>query len=293
MRYLITGGAGFIGSYIYEELKKEEDAVVTILDTTPLKGFEFDGKFIFSDVRDKLKIMDAVYNSDVVFHIAGVLGTLESFDNPYLVAEINIFGALRIFDAARFLKKPVVNLSLGNPWSNPYMITKRTAHEFAQMYNEAYKTKITTLTGRNAYGPRQKWGHVKKVVPTFIVKALKNEDIEIWGDGEQVIDLIYTIDMARACVIASKKQLPEVIDLGTGIPTKVIDLAKMIIEETQSSSKIKFIPMRKGEPFRSITLADTKKAEELLEFKPKINLREGLKLTIPWYRENLNNSDWS
>lgn len=289
MNYLITGGSGFIGSYIYEELIKEKDASITILDTMSPKDFKFDGKFVFADIRDKFAILDAVYNNDVIFHVAGILGTLETFDDPYLVSEINIFGALRVFEAAKNFKKPVVNLSLGNPWLNPYMITKRTAQEFGQMYNEFYKTKITTLTGRNAYGPRQKWSHVQKVVPTFIVRALKNKDIDIWGDGEQIIDLIHAEDMAKACVIASKKQIPDVIDLGTGIPTKVIDLAKMIIEETNSSSKINFIPMRKGEPFRSVTLADIKKASELLEFIPEINLREGLKMTIPWYEKNLNN----
>lgn len=291
MKALITGGSGFIGGYIYEELGFSHE--VTILDATPPKDFNFRGKFIFADVCDKFAILNAAYDCDVIFHIAGVLGTLESFDDPYSVSEVNIAGALRVFDAARFLKKPVVNLSLGNPWANPYMITKRTAQEFAQMYNEAYGTQITTLTGRNAYGPRQKWAHVQKVAPTFIVKALKNEDINIWGDGEQIIDLIHAKDMARACVLAAEKRLPEVIDLGTGRETKVMELAKMIIELIQSNSKIKFLPMRKGEPFRSVTLADTRKARELLNFVPKINLEDGLKSAIQWYKEKLNDPEWN
>lgn len=293
MRALITGGAGFIGSYIYEEINKKSLNEVVILDTFPPKDFEFDGDFIFADIRDEFAVLSAAYDCDVIFHIAGILGTLESFDNPYLVADVNIHGALRVFDAARILKKPVVNLSLGNPWANPYMITKRTAHEFAQMYNEAYKTKITTLTGRNAYGPRQKWSHVQKVVPTFITRALKNEDIVIWGDGEQIIDLIHASDMACACILAAEREIPDVIDLGTGIETKVIDLAKMIIDFANSKSNIKFLPMRKGEPFRSVTLANTKKAKELLNFEPMITLKEGLLSTIDWYRSKINDPTWS
>ena len=292
MKCLITGGSGFIGSYIYDELKKRGDDV-TILDSMPPKGFAFDGSFVAADVRDGIAIMQAVYNCDVVFHIAGVLGTLESFDNPYLVADINISGGLRVFDAAKALNKPVVNLSLGNPWANPYMITKRTVHEFAQMYNDAYNTKITTLTGRNAYGPRQKWAHVRKVVPTFIVNALRNNDIVIWGDGEQIIDLIHATDMAKACLLAAHKQIPNVIDLGTAVPTTVKALAEKIIELTNSTSKIVYIPMRKGEPFRSVTLADMTMAKDLLGFTPEITLEDGLKQTIPWYRENLNNPKWS
>lgn len=293
---LITGGSGFIGSYIYEEIKKNngsDGSEVAVLDTTPPKDFEFNGKFISADIRDGFAVMQAVYDCDVIFHVAGVLGTLESFDDPYMVSDINIAGGLRVFDAAKTMNKPVVNLSLGNPWANPYMITKRTVHEFAQMYNEAYKTKITTLTGRNAYGPRQKWSHVRKVVPTFIVNALRNEDIRIWGDGEQIIDLIHAADMARACVIAAKKKVPDVIDLGTGIPTTVKKLAEIIIGLTDSKSDVKFLPMRKGEPLRSVTLADMKKAKDLLNFEHKICLEDGLKETIPWYREKLNDPNWN
>lgn len=296
MKALITGGSGFIGGYIYEELKKYNGSLgmeITILDTMPPKGFGFNGKFIFADIRDEFSVLQAAYDCDVIFHIAGILGTLESFDKPYLVSDINIAGGLRVFDAAKMLDRPVINLSLGNPWANPYMITKRTVHEFAQMYNEAYSTRITTLTGRNAYGPRQKWTHVKKVVPTFIVNALRNEDICIWGDGRQVIDLIYAKDMAKACVIAAEKQIPDIIDLGTGIPTTVLQLAEIIINMTGSTSQIRFLSMRKGEPFRSITLADTTKAKELLNFVPMITLEEGLKETIAWYRENLNNMEWN
>ena len=294
MKYLITGGSGFIGGYIYEALKdKDKNVEVVILDTSPPKGFDFDGEFVVGDMRDKNIVLQTAYGCNGIFHVAGILGTLESFNDPYLVSDVNIHGALRVFDVAKLLKIPVVNLSLGNPWANPYMITKRTAHEFAQMYNEAFNTKITTLMGRNAYGPRQKWAHVQKVVPTFIVRALKNEDIVIWGDGEQVIDLIHANDLAEACLIAMDKRLPEVIDLGSGIPVKVKALAEKVIELTGSKSNIKYIPMRKGEPFRSITLADTEKATNLLEFKIKTSLDDGLRAAINWYRDNLNNLKWN
>ena len=289
---LITGGSGFVGGYIYEELVKK-GCNVKILDTSVPKGFDFNGEFVFADIRDKFALANAAKDCDVIFHIAGILGTLESFDNPYAVADINIHGALRVFDTAKDLNIPVVNLSLGNPWANPYMITKRTAHEFGQMYNDAYGTKITTLTGRNAYGPRQKWAHVQKVVPTFIVRALKNRDIDIWGDGTQVIDLIHATDMAKACIMAAEKQIPDIIDLGSGIATEVRALAEKIIGLTNSGSKINYLPMRMGEPFQSVTLADTTKASELLGFEPSIELEQGLKDTIEWYRRALTDDKWN
>jgi UDP-glucose 4-epimerase len=293
MKALITGGSGFIGGYIYEELKKKDGKnEIKIFDTNPPKGFKFDGEIVFGDIRDKFAVLQASYDCDVIYHVAGILGTLETFESPYSVADVNIHGALRVFDTAKMLHIPVVNLSLGNPWPNPYMITKRTAHEFGQMYNEAYNTKITTLTGRNAYGPRQKWAHVQKVVPTFIVRALRNEEITIWGDGEQIIDLVHVTDMARACILAAEKGVPDIIDLGTGVPTKVKDLASLIIDITGSHSAIRFIPMRKGEPFRSVTLADTTKAKELLGFEPEIALNEGLETSINWYRDHLEDPQW-
>lgn len=294
MKALITGGSGFVGGHLFELLKATfQDCEVRILDTAVPMGFRFEGKLFLEDIRNDFAVLRAAYGADVIFHIAGVLGTTESFANPYLISSINISGALRAFDAARELDIPVVNLSLGNPWANPYMITKRTAHEFAQMYNVAYGTKITTLTGRNAYGPRQKWGHVQKVAPTFVTQALKNEPLRIWGDGEQIIDLIYIRDMVRGCILAAEKEIPDVIDLGTGIGTRVKDFAETIIKMTDSKSSIQYLPMRKGEPFHSVTLADTKKAEELLGFKPEFDLEKGLGLTIEWYKKHLEDPLWA
>ena len=98
--------------------------------------------------------------------------------------------------------------------------------------------------------------------------------------------------MVRACVIAGEKKIPDIIDLGTGISTKVNDFAKMVIKMTNSKSSIEYFPMRKGEPFRSVTLADTKKAEALLNFKPKFSLEDGLKISIEWYKKHLDDPTW-
>lgn len=273
MRALVTGGRGFIGSHLCG-LLRERGHEVEIYDL--VEGM---------DVLDTERVSERVEHADVVFDCAGILGSAETFDHVQKTADANIKGTLNVLEACRQHYKPMVFLSLKNAWHNPYMITKRAATEFCQMYHEYYRVKVAVVRGLNAYGPGQHWGAVRKVVPTFIMQALNDEPLLIYGDGNQVVDLIYVRDLCEIMVRCWEREAwGAVLDAGTGVPVTVNQLAQRIVELCHSSSVIKYEPMRLGEPKRAVALANPADALQLLSYYPQTPLDKGLERTIKWYR---------
>lgn len=292
MDILVTGGSGFIGGHLVERLVCDGHKVA-IFDKKDPDGFSFNGELIKADIRDGEIVKKAVRGRDVVFHLAGILGTHETMEHVVLTAEVNIVGMLNVLEAARNIKDKeikIIDVSLTNDWLNPYTITKQTSARFCQMYNKEFGVKVAVVRGLNVYGPRQHWEEVQKAVPTFIVKALRNEPIPIFGDGEQEIDLIHTEDTVDILVktMQSNKVWGKLIDAGTGKRTKVKDLAKLVIRLARSKSKIVFLPSRPGEPIHSLTLADITAVKKLLGFTPKVSLEDGMKRTVEAYRKQLD-----
>jgi len=271
---LIVGGRGFIGSAVDRVLQRRGHTVECYdLETG-------------QNVMSASQVSDAVSDVDVVFDCAGRLGSAETFEAIRDTVYTNILGSLNVLEACHKHRVPVVYISLKNEWHNPYMITKRAATEFCQMYYEYLGVQTAVVRGLNAYGPGQHWGAVRKVVPTFIVQALQDQPLTLYGDGKQIVDLIYVDDLAEIMVRMWEQQAwGHVIDGGTGRPVRVVDLARAIIELTGSSSEIEFAPMRLGEPQRSIALADPSQALQLLGYYPDTPLEEGLRVTIQWYRQ--------
>ncbi|MFH1955868.1 MAG: NAD-dependent epimerase/dehydratase family protein [Patescibacteria group bacterium] len=180
---LVTGGNGFIGSHVVENLLNKGHVPI-IFDrkgpTAQVKGVSY----FWGDIINKNSVDEAVLNSDGVIDLAGILGTSETVDNPFPCIETNILGALNVFEACRSHVKPAVQISLGNFWmNNPYSISKNTAERLALMYNKEHGTRIAIVRGLNAYGEGQKHAPVRKIIPNFIVRALRNTPIEIYGDG--------------------------------------------------------------------------------------------------------------
>jgi len=251
---LVTGGAGFIGSYVVEELI-EHGFKVDVLDT---RGRHVPGAVtVLGDVRDATSTSEAVSRCDGVIHLAGVLGTAEMIANPHPAIESNIHGAVNVFEAAAAHDVPVVNIAVGNYWmDNPYSISKDTADRFAVVFNTYRNGRITSVRTFDAYGPRQTpsapFGpsRVRKVVPSFICRALTNQPIEVYGDGEQTIDLIYATDIAKilvAALIVTDKDGPvEGIEAGSGVPITVLEIAEAVIREVGKGTVV-HLPMRPGE----------------------------------------------
>jgi len=283
-KILVTGGSGFIGSFLVEALI-QKGYEVTIFDIDEPK-FTPKVPFIKGDITDREAVFKAVKGQDVVFHYAGMLGTHETVEKAYEAARINILGALNVFDAAIKYGATVYDVTKPNYWRNPYTITKVAAEEFGLMYRDEFKLPVVLLRYFNVFGPRQKTDIFQKAVPTFIVRALKNEPLEIYGDGTQGTDHIYVEDAVEATIrLFESGLIPEkAVEIGSGIEITVNEIAEKIIELTGSASKIIHIPMRRGETPHTRMRADISYLRDVVGFEPKYSFEEGLKKTTEYYK---------
>ena len=165
---------------------------------------------------------------------------------------------------------------------SPYGASKLACEAFCSAFSGSYGLQTISLRFANAYGPLS--NHKESVVAKFFRKALKNEPITIYGDGNQTRDFIYVDDICHAILLAIEHDSATgIFQIGTGTETKIIDLAKQIIKTTNSDSDIVFAPPRKGEIIRNYSCID--KAKDVLEFEPEIDLDTGLAKTCEWFRE--------
>jgi len=292
MKVLVTGGYGFIGSWVVDNLLSKKHKVV-ILD--PRGRINKNVEVYLGDVRDYTAVCEAVNQVDGVIHLAGILGTQETIDQPIPSVETNIIGSLNIFQAVRRSKLPAVYIAVGNHWmNNSYSITKTTAERFALMFNKEYETKIAVVRGYNAYGPRQKDKPVRKIIPNFIIPALKDEEIQIYGDGKQVMDMIYVADIAELLVralVMEHSVYNKILEAGTGGQTTVNEIAETIIKLV-GKGKIKHLPMRPGEPPNAVVVANPYTLMPL-NWLPYMftTLEDGLKETIKYYEKTIKDPD--
>ena len=285
MKILITGGSGFIGSHVIENLLSK-GCEVTVFDH---HGKLYDHVETFlGDIRDVTSVNEAVSHHDAVIHLAGILGTAETVNNPLPSIETNIIGSLNVLQACRQFGKKAVDITVGNHWMlNSYSITKSAVEKFTLMFNKEYNTRITIVRGLNVYGPRQKVKPVRKIAPSLIMSALRDEDLLINGDGEQIADMIYVKDIAEILVRALLMDhgvYDRIFEAGTGRRETVNTIAKEIIRQV-GKGRIKYVPMRQGEEMRAVVLGDPKTLKPL-NFDTFTSLEDGLKPTIEWYREN-------
>lgn len=292
MKILVTGGTGFIGSHVVDNLLAKGHKV-TIFERENSFLLQKNASIFLGDIKDKEAITTAISSHDAVIHLAGILGTAETIENPLFSIQVNIIGALNCYEAIKQYRKKAVVITVGNyTWNNSYAISKYTAERFALMYNKEHGTKIAVVRGLNVYGPRQKAYPVKKVVPNFILSALTNKNIEIFGDGQQLMDLIYVEDtaeiLARALLL-EHGVFSNVIEAGSGKLVTVDELARLIIKIAKSKSKIVYLPMRSGEPVRSITKGDPSTLTPIgWREEDFVSLEKGLSKTISWYAKHLN-----
>lgn len=292
-KILITGGSGFIGSHTIEQAQKRGLHVIAY-DRHNLGQYPDGVEFFQGDIRDAESIQEAVGKVDYAINLAGILGTQETINNPVPSVQSNIIGAVNFLRACipnKFHSVKAVQIGVGNHWmNNSYSITKDTAIRFCQMFNKEHDTQVAMVRGLNAYGTRQKHKPVRKIVPTFIVKALRGEDIEVYGDGEQIMDMILVQDLANILIDAVVKDhgnYNKVMDAGTGRRTTVNWVAEQIIKASGSSSKIIHSPMRPGEPENSVVLGDPETLKPLGDVQ-LTKFEDAIGEIVDWYRENYN-----
>jgi len=286
LKVLVTGASGFIGRPLVEELLKQGHEVCAFDKKTSdrVGNEEFVKGDILSFNFDKI-----LKGTEVVFHLAGLLGTTELFHRIIEAEKVNVLGTLNLLESMR--KKgirQIVFTSKPNVWKyNIYTITKENCERYLEMYRKMHGFKVVITRPFNVYGPREYLTEYRKAIPYFIVAALRNEPLEVFGDGEQTMDAIYVDDVVKALTLCIEKSPNKTVEIGSSEPIKVNDLAKKIIAMTNGKSEIAHKPMRKGETTSSHICANGN-MEKLLGFKPRIKLEEGLKKTIEWYNEKLD-----
>lgn len=289
-KLLILGGDGFIGEHVADEALAR-DLEVTIFDQRK-HLHRSDVSAFLGDVRDPVAVRNAVMQTDYAVNLAAILGTQETIRTAAHCVETNLIGTLNFLEACvptKFHQVRGVQIGIGNYWmDSPYPITKRAAMAFTRMFNKELGTKVAMVRGMHAYGERQKHRPVQKIVPTFIVQALRNEPLTIYGDGEQVVDMIYVRDLAKVLLDACMSpnvRYDHVYEAGLGRHLTVNEVAREIIDAAGSSSEIVHLPMRPGEDEGAVISADTKTLEGLGLYN-FVRFEDGIRQVVEWYRRN-------
>ena len=300
---LVTGGNGFIGGYVVRRLL-ENGYRVSVLDTRS-KELVPGATLVLGNIRDATSVVEAAAHADGIIHLAGVLGTQETITNPRPAVETNILGGLNVLEAAAQYDLPLVNIAVGNFWmQNTYSISKNTVERFAEMFNKERGTRIAVVRALNAYGPYQlaaaPFGpsKVRKIMPSFACRALSGQPIEIYGDGSQIMDMIYVADVAKILVRAleeTEKSGPPALtyEAGTGRKTTVNDIAAIVVKEaakyTGQAVEIAHLPMRPGENERSVVLGNPATLEPLgIDGSGFVPLEEGVVQTVAYFSTMLD-----
>jgi UDP-glucose 4-epimerase len=301
MKVLVTGGAGFIGSHVVEHFQgKAEVRVLDSLRSGYLKNLEgLEHEFVEGSITDRETVREAVNGVDYVFHMAAMISVPESMSKPVECVEINTIGTLIVLEeaaragvkklcfsssAANYGDNPVVpkiETMLPEPKS-PYAVTKLDGEYYCSMFTREGKLNTAVMRYFNVFGSRQDpKSAYAAAVPIFIDKAVKNEPITVFGDGEQTRDFIYVKDIVAANVfLAMNETAAGFYNVAYGGRMTINDLAKKIIALTGSSSEIFYAPERAGDVKHSMASIDKIKSAG---FQPTSCFNEGLKATIDFF----------
>jgi UDP-glucose 4-epimerase len=308
-RALVTGGAGFIGSHVADFFLENGYEVEVVDDLSSGKRSNVPASARFHDVSVTSAETSGIIQAgrfDVVVHLAAQIDVRKSVGDPVFDATTNIIGTLNILEAVKasgrrtriaftstggaiygdFNTPPNVETYPKDPES-PYAISKLSAEYYLAYYGRLHGIEHVALRFGNVYGPRQDPHGEAGVVAIFCNRILEGKPLTIFGDGLQTRDYVYVGDVARAVFLGATHDLPRAervdaraFNIGTGIGTSVIDLARLLQEAAGSNAEIEFAPRRPGEQLESFL--DAGKARALLGWEPQVSLLEGLAKTFAW-----------
>ena len=308
MKYLITGGAGFIGSHLAEKLSPNHEVV--ILDDFS-SGSEQNLRWaerkrnvslVTGSVTDASLVCSCAAGCDGIFHQAAIASVPASVRDPVGTHEVNCTGTVQVLEAARKTgTKSVVMASSAAVYGDapalpktesmvpepksPYAIHKCTGEYYGQVYASLYGLKTVSLRYFNVYGPRQNPSSpYSGVISRFASDALQGNPLTIFGDGTQTRDFVYVADVVNANIRAMESDAQGVFNIGTGLETDLLTLGEMIQSCTGNSPAVTFEPAREGDILHSC--ADIAKAESAFGFVPEYSLQKGLEETLMWIKED-------
>ncbi len=319
MNILITGGAGFIGGHIAEQLAEQH--TVTVLDNfepyydlgikehnveAGRKAAERnDGSYSFVEgsITDKNTVTKLVKNSDVIYHQAAQAGVRKSVEEPETVNDYNVNGTINILEAARkhdidrvivassssvYGKPEYLPYDEDHPTTpvSPYGVSKLATEQYARVYHEIYGLPTVSLRYFTVYGPRMR---PNMAMTNFVSRCLHGEPPVIYGDGTQTRDFTYVTDIRRVNeqLLTDDSADGEIMNVGSTDNIDIQTLAEVIRDEIDPSLDIMYDDAREGDAEH--THADVSKATDLLGYEPTVDIRSGVQQFIEWYRSN---QDW-
>jgi UDP-N-acetylglucosamine 4-epimerase len=311
LTFLVTGGAGFIGSHIAEALIQNGAQNVIVLDnlsTGNIKNILHlpQIQFIYADINDNQILNNILPDVDIIFHLAALGSVNRSIENPLATHFANSTGFLNILDNAQKHKVkgiiyassssvygddnhlPKIEEKTGTPLS-PYAVTKISNELYAKVFWKLHQLPIIGLRYFNVFGPRQNPnGAYAAAIPSFIQKMINNEDIYIHGTGEQKRDFTYIQNVVYANLLAMQAILKhstnvfgQVMNIGCHQSVSINEVFKILAQKLSYKKQPIYTAPRKGDIFES--LADISKAKNLIHYQPQVFFEEGIDKTIAYY----------
>lgn len=315
---LVTGGAGCVGSNLTKKLS-DNDARVIILDNLD-SAYEWNIplcdniEFVKGDILDD-EMLKRVFKEkpDYVFHLAAHFANQNSVDNPELDLMVNGMGILKVLQYShlvgveRFVysssgcgvygldsEMPFIESDISISLHTPYQVTKLIGELYTNYFYNLYGLPIVNARFFNVFGPGEVPGKYRNVIPNFIYWSMNKQALPITGDGSETRDWTYVDDIVdglmRMGVI--EEAIGEAINLGSGVETKVIDMANMVNELTGNKDGIAYVARRDWDA-KTRLLSSISKAEQILGYRPQVNFKKGLKQTYDWFHDNWENIEKS
>lgn len=279
-KILVTGGLGFVGSHLVDELLKDKNNKVTVIDnlcseSSSKRYMRDEAEYIIDDIRNLSNVFYKSLEFDVIYHLAALARIQPSFKDPMKYISIDIMGTAEVCDLARRCNARIIyagsSSAFGGPMLNPYAFAKFTGEQTCEMFTKVFNVKTSIARFFNVYGRRQPTtGPYATVVGVFEDQKRNNQPLTVTGNGEQRRDFTHVKDIVLGLIAMEKDEgAAHVYQLGTGKNYSINELAKMF------SSNIEYIPKRPGEAWT--TLADIKDANEILGWSPSVSLEEYVK----------------
>ena len=307
---VVTGGAGFLGSHLCDHLLGRDYRVICIdnLETGSLENIAHIGRgpefeFRYHDAVEYIEIDEAV---DVVYHLAAIASPIDYLRLPLHSLKVGSYGThnalgLAKHKRARFLLAstsevygdPQVHPQPESYWGNVnpvgprgvYDEAKRFAEAISMAYHRYHAVDVKIVRIFNTYGPRMRIRD-GRAVPNFIAQALTNEDVTIFGSGNQTRSFCYISDLVRGILALMESRVNDPVNIGNPHELSIADMAHLIIKMTGSKSRVVFKPLPTDDP--QVRKPDITRARTLLNWEPKVELAEGLTSTIDYFRKKMD-----